>query len=469
MTSDDDRDRELEETPSPMDSNQSRPESLSGLSRNTHRSAWDTSLLGFDWSTGVSPNILPPQEVTLQATSCFFSCADSYFYIMPWEACADLVRGIYNQSTISSKSDLCLLCAIAAVGGKYCTDEISDSVCQGYFELACLLLQDTIEHDPLAAMRVCIYLSVYLVLDKMTSTRIMLATGFNIARSSMSKWMQTASNVERVEWTRVFRTLAFTECWLASTIGYISDLRPEEFEDLAASESTSVPDGDIDRRLIQSQIYKIAQISAQVHKQLLPGTLLSKQEIGQLSAKLDLWLEQLPESISLSAACSADEIPFMRRILLMHMVNISTRVTFYGRVIKLSQDQQATTANLSVAHRVFRLPEYVSDTYTSFAEQLARIVRLLKEGQGILKSSWITIHASFHAALGLLLRVTQHLALGPFCGMALEDLSSAHVCVQVLETCSERDIAAMRLLHGVAPLYQSLKQIADDPCRSRAN
>lgn len=93
---------------------------------------------------------------------------------MPWEACADLIGSIYNQSTISSKSNLCLVCAIAAVGGKYYTDVISDSVCQGYFELTHSLFQDTIEHDPLAAMRVSICLSVYLVLDKIASTRIML-------------------------------------------------------------------------------------------------------------------------------------------------------------------------------------------------------------------------------------------------------------------------------------------------------
>lgn len=47
--------------------------------------------------------------------------------------------------------------------------------------------------------------------------------------------------------------------------------------------------------------------------------------------------------------------------------------------------------------------------------------------------------------------------------MALDNLASAYACVQTLETCSERDIAAIRLLRRVAPLYQSLKQIADNP------
>lgn len=86
---------------------------------------------------------------------------------------------IYEQSTVSSKCDFCQLCAIAAVGAKYCTNGIPDSVCRRYFQLATLLLQDTIEDNPLAAMRVCICLSVYLVLDKMTSARAMLGR-FNL-------------------------------------------------------------------------------------------------------------------------------------------------------------------------------------------------------------------------------------------------------------------------------------------------
>lgn len=73
---------------------------------------------------------MPEQEVTSQATSYFFSCADPYFYVMPSENCENLIGIIYEQSTISTKSDLCLLCAIAAVGAKYCTDRIPDWICQ---------------------------------------------------------------------------------------------------------------------------------------------------------------------------------------------------------------------------------------------------------------------------------------------------------------------------------------------------
>lgn len=59
----------------------------------------------------------------------------------------------------------------------------------------------------------------------------------------------------------------------------------------------------------------------------------------------------------------------------------------------------------------------------------------------------------------------QHLALGPsYLGLA--DLSSAYTCVQALETCSEKDVAAIRLSSRVSPSYQRLKQIADNRAMS---
>lgn len=171
------------ETQSPSRSRQTRPPLLSGQSHATGGSSYDTPSFGIGCD---SPNAsaLPPEEVTRQATSSFFPCASVYFYVMPPDACEDLIATIYRQSTVSSKSDFCQLCAIAAVGAKYCTDVIPDSVCQRYFQLTTLLLQDTVEEDPLAALRACICLSVYLVLDKMTSARVMLGR--------LNQWLSTS-------------------------------------------------------------------------------------------------------------------------------------------------------------------------------------------------------------------------------------------------------------------------------------
>lgn len=201
---------------------------------------------------------------------------------------------------------------------------------------------------------------------------------------------------------------------------------------------------------------------------------LAEHEIHLLSTKLDSWLNELPQSLSLVTACQDDSIPKMMPILLMHLVNIGTRVTFYERVIRLSLD----TSDESVLHQVLSLPGDICDIYAGFAQQLTRVVALFNENHCVIKNCWITMyvrptiltipktnsffsHSCYHAALGLLLRALQHLALGHSCD-SLENLSGAYICVEALGTCSEKDLAAMRLLNRIAPLYHRLKRIADN-------
>jgi len=77
------------------------------------------------------------------------------------------------------------------------------------------------------------------------------------------------------------------------------------------------------------------------------------------------------------------------------------------------------------------------------------------------KPRWLIIsysNACYHASLTLLLSAAQHLALGAGAHQELvvQDLSHVQVCLQVLQFCEEFDIAAMRLVDVIAPLYQRL-------------
>lgn len=67
-------------------------------------------------------------------------------------------------------------------------------------------------------------------------------------------------------------------------------------------------------------------------------------------------------------------------------------------------------------------------------------------------------NACYHASLTLLLSAAQHLALGADARheLVVQDLSHVQVCLQVLQFCEVFDIAAMRLVDVIAPLYQRL-------------
>ena len=117
---------------------------------------------------------LPPEYMTRQAVSSFFSCGSTLFHIISQEACEELISRIYEQAADVTKSDICQVCALAAMGGQYCTDSIPDYAKEKYFQRASLLLQDALEEDALVSMRITICLAVYLILIKSTSARTMI-------------------------------------------------------------------------------------------------------------------------------------------------------------------------------------------------------------------------------------------------------------------------------------------------------
>lgn len=119
---------------------------------------------------------LPPEDVTRHAVMAFFACGSTLFYIMPQEDSKGLVDAVYERGPGVTKSMVCQLCAMAAVGSYYCTDEIPAAAVEQFFQQASSLLQNVALEDDLGSMRVCACLSVYLILLKGTSARAMTST-----------------------------------------------------------------------------------------------------------------------------------------------------------------------------------------------------------------------------------------------------------------------------------------------------
>ena len=132
----------------------------------------DSSATPFD----VDDLDLPPEHVTRHAVATFFACGSTLFYIMPQEDSKGLVDAVYERAPGVTKSMVCQLCAMAAVGSYYCTDEIPAAAVQCYFQQASSLLQDVALEDDLGTMRVFACLSVYLILLKGTSAKAMTST-----------------------------------------------------------------------------------------------------------------------------------------------------------------------------------------------------------------------------------------------------------------------------------------------------
>ena len=155
------------------------------------------------------------------------------------------------------------------------------------------------------------------------------------------------------------------------------------------SESATNPANTVNSSLIQHHVYKMALLSAQVYDLIRYATCFSTYELEQLSAKLETWHQELPESLhlrSLTVSDSTASASARRPLLFMHMVYITAQITLYERA--LYANQTISTSDGSVA---FHLSEDTHQIYGSFAQQLARIVGLLYEEENILRRCWLTM------------------------------------------------------------------------------
>ncbi|KAL2847130.1 hypothetical protein BJX68DRAFT_240252 [Aspergillus pseudodeflectus] len=411
---------------------------------------------------------LPCEDMTRHAVNSFKTCGATLFHVMSQETLDDLIQKVYQHDPGVTPSDVCQLCALAAVGSQYCTNEIPASAKEAYYQHAFVLL-DQLEDDDVAHMRVFTCLAVYLVMLKSTSARTMTASGLHVARTYIETRLQDTNEEDRLEWARVYRTLAGTECWLSSTLGYELGLRADEIkliDDLADAESAMNPNNEINSRIMQRYVFNVAFLSAQVYECFRLSDHICMDDLHTLSAQLDTWHRELPPCLQLSSLTSGESNAsecVRRPLLFMHMTHISSHITLYERVMYTVLKEAMGASDKQMIREVFRLPADAIRIYGSFAQQLARIVKLLYDEEAVLVRCWLTIHASFHATIVLLMLATQHLALAVPQPSILKDMEHIRACLKVLQYCANYDIAAMRLVDIVSPLINRLWQMIENP------
>lgn len=134
--------------------------------------------------SSVTVDYIPHEFWTRRAVAAFFTCAATLFYVTTRDACEAMLDKIYQNRESVKKSDICEICAIAAIGSQYDTDEIPDDVKEIYFNLASVLLHDTVDEDKKKGMRAFICLSMFSVMSKSTSARLLI--GMEITFTQLS-------------------------------------------------------------------------------------------------------------------------------------------------------------------------------------------------------------------------------------------------------------------------------------------
>lgn len=127
--------------------------------------------------------------------------------------------------------------------------------------------------------------------------------------------------------------------------------------------------------------------------------------LQKLSAKLETWLWELPDSMRLGSLAPTDAASLnatKRPVLFLHIIHVTSQVLLYERVMLAILKQSMRPSDELVVREVFRLPAETQQVYESFAQQLARMIRLLQEEDCILAKCWVTMYVcplSFNADL----------------------------------------------------------------------
>jgi hypothetical protein len=157
------------------------------------------------------------------------------------------------------------------------------------------------------------------------------------------------------------------------------------------------PNNEIDIRIIQRYVFNVSFLSAKVYECFRLSDHLCMDDLHTLSAQLDTWHRELPPCLHLSSLTSGESNTsecVRRPLLFMHMIHISSHITLYERVMYMSLKGAMGTSDKQMIREVFRLPADAIQIYGLFAQQLARIIKLLYDEEAVLARCWLTMYAT---------------------------------------------------------------------------
>ncbi|RAH52319.1 hypothetical protein BO85DRAFT_454196 [Aspergillus piperis CBS 112811] len=349
---------------------------------------------------------IPIEDRSQTAISAFLSGTACLFHTLPPEECRNLTSRVYHRDSNIGSSDICELCAIAAVGCRY-DGASEDNACMiAYFQKALLLLCDAIEKANMQTIRILTCLSMYLILDRSIAARLLISSALHLTRwyRLVAKYGQDA----QTEWSRVFRTLTSLETWLSFALGCRHGLRDDEIhavKNLSNMELSSVasehpPPTTIS--IIQSQLSKVTLLAAEVFSRARfgDGSWWPWERLEELSSHLDVWRQELPASLELQRlASNNNSLPedSRRALFLVHMVYLEDRVILYQHFM-----QQASDAC------IMNMPSSFHQIYATFAHQLAWIIGIIFQDRSPFLRNWLAMSVdleawSYHANIGFVL------------------------------------------------------------------
>ena len=221
------------DTPSSLPSYNSR-EPESEICHNALTLAFSelVSLRGEILAQGTKPydeKHLPPEELMRRAMEAFVEGTGSLVYMWTKPQVADILDRIYRPVKAVDAMTLAECFTIAAMGAHYDMECFPDRLRRVLYASATLHFHErTARTDYMRTMRLLLSMSFYAILEKHLSARYLIAAALATARWKCFQNQVLDAGSEHGR--RLFRSLVFMDCWLSYTLGYTSEVTPQDIE-----------------------------------------------------------------------------------------------------------------------------------------------------------------------------------------------------------------------------------------------
>jgi hypothetical protein len=192
---------------------------------------------------------LPPEEMIQRAMYAFIGGTGSLVFMWTYEQANTLLNRIYRPKDTPVDSMTLAECfTVAAMGAHYDMDCFPDNIRKLLYASGTLYFHEqTARQDYLRTMRLLLSMSFYALLEKHLSSRylvgeftvkrgwkvgtdLFLAAGLQIARWKCPALHAVTGIPADENWRKIFRSLIFMDSWLSYTLGYSSEVTPNDVE-----------------------------------------------------------------------------------------------------------------------------------------------------------------------------------------------------------------------------------------------
>ncbi|CAD0111801.1 unnamed protein product, partial [Aureobasidium uvarum] len=335
----------------------------------------------------------------------------------------------------------CELCAVAAIGSQYIKESLPEGIQQNVYSAAKHLLEDTLTFDANRAAKTCVMLCLYNVMSKQK-----VAMTFVVC----------PPNMERRQWTelrKTWRVLVFLETWLSSTLGYVSGLQlPKELMNVKNLEIEY--EATLEEK-VTTEMVKITVIKFDMLRLSLSFKSLSALMIGTITNELQHWYRSLPHEMRLAGLADNSEVSFelRRTIYYVKFLYFGAQIMLLRRVLQSMYEQSNLLAgDEAVVNDLIAQANFA-------ARESAKLFKLMLVEGRIVKKCWAysSCVMILHNAAEMLFE--QHMEGRPVSRLQ-DDLHLALACLDFLQVCSQKDLAAGQFYSTLSRFYTTMYSTA---------